>query len=147
MPCWTTFATSGSDVRATAYLDSSALLKLAVREGETSALQAYLARCEGVVASRLAAVECRRAARRASPPRVLQAVEQGVEAVYLLEITPAILDRAASIDPRLLRTLDAIHLATAVSVGDSGLELVAYDARLAEAARLAGLTVVQPGRG
>lgn len=131
---------------ATAYIDSSALLKLAVREPETSALEGYLAECEGVVASWLAAVECRRAARRANRAHVLQAVEHVLEAVYLLDVTPAILERAAMADPPLLRTLDAIHLATALSVGDPGLEVIAYDARLADAARASGLAVVQPGR-
>lgn len=132
---------------ATAYIDSSALLKLAVREPETSALEAYLAQCEGVIASRLAVVECLRAARRASRARVLQAVEHVLEAVYLLEITPAILDSAATASPPFLRTLDAIHLATALSVGDPKLEVIVYDERLAEAARAAGLEVVQPGCG
>ena len=145
MRCSTNFATIGCDVPATAYLDSSALLKLAVRETETSALEAYLAECDGIVASRLAVVECLRAARRASRARVLQAVEQVLEAVYLLEITPAILERAAAAKPLMLRTLDAIHVATALSVGDPALEVIAYDARLAEAARLGGLKVVQPG--
>ena len=129
-----------------AYIDASALLKLAVHEAETSALEAYLAQCDGVVASRLAAVECRRAARRASRARVLQAVEHVLDAVYLLEITPAILEHAALADPPLLRTLDAIHLATALSIGDPGIGVIAYDSRLAEAARASGLTVVQPGR-
>lgn len=131
---------------ATAYLDASALLKLAVREPETSALEAYLADCNGVLASWLAVAECRRAARRASRARVLQAVDHVLDALYLLEITPAILERAATADPPLLRTLDAIHLSTALSVGGPELEVVAYGARLADAARASGLTVVQPGR-
>jgi predicted nucleic acid-binding protein len=49
-----------------AYIDSSALLKLVVREAETSSLEADLAEREGLIASRLAALECRRASRRAS---------------------------------------------------------------------------------
>jgi predicted nucleic acid-binding protein len=85
-------------VPGTAYIDASALLKLAVREAETSALETYLAQCDGVLASRLAVVECRRAARRASRTRVLQAVERVLDTVYLLEITPAILERAATAD-------------------------------------------------
>jgi predicted nucleic acid-binding protein len=132
-------------VPATAYIDSSALLKLVVREAETPALEAYLAGCDGVVVSRLAVVECLRAARRASRARLLQSVEQVLEAVYLLEITPAILERAASAGSPLLRTLDAIHLATALSVDDDELAVIVYDERLADAARAAGLTVVQPG--
>jgi predicted nucleic acid-binding protein len=129
-----------------AYLDSSALLKLVVVEPETSALEADLAGRDGLVASRLAALECRRAARRTSNKRVLQTVEQVLDAVYLLDITPAILDRAAIADPPLLRSLDAIHLATAVSIDDPRLEVITYDRRFAEAAQSSGLRVAQPGR-
>jgi uncharacterized protein len=132
-------------VSATAYIDSSALLKLVVREAETPALGAYLARCDGMVASRLVVVECLRAARRASRARLLQTVEEVLEAVYLLEITPAILEEAAMAGSPLLRTLDAIHLATALSIDDPELAVIVYDERLAKAARAAGLTVVQPG--
>ena len=128
-----------------AYLDSSALLKLAVREPETSALEADLAGRDGLVTSRLAVVECRRAARRASHRRVLQTVDQILDAIYLIEVTPAILDAAAAEDPPLLRSLAAIHLAAALSVGDARMEVITYDRRFAEAARANGLIVVQPG--
>jgi hypothetical protein len=127
-----------------AYIDSSALLKLVAREDETSALEADLSQRDGLIASRLAALECRRAARRTSNKRVLQAVEQVLDAIYLLEITPAIIDRSAALDPPLLRSLDAIHLASALSVDESGLELITYDGRMADAARACGLRVSQP---
>lgn len=129
----------------TAYVDSSALLKLAVREPETPALEADLAGRDGLVSSRLAVVECRRAARRASHRRLLQTVDQILEAIYLIDVTPAILDDAAAADPPLLRSLDAIHLATALSIGDAQMEVITYDARFAEAARASGMSVVQPG--
>lgn len=129
----------------TAYVDSSALLKLVVREPETAALEADLADRDGLLASRLAVVECRRAARRASDRRVLQTVEQILEAIYLIEVTPAILDDAAAAEPSTLRSLDAIHLATALSVGDARMDVITYDRRLAEAARAHGLTVAHPG--
>ena len=130
----------------TVYLDSSAMLKLVVREAETPVLEAYLADCDGLVASRLAVLECRRAARRASHARLLQRVDEVLDAICLLEITPAILDEAAIVEPPILRSLDAIHLATALSVGDQQLEMITYDARLADAARASGLAVTQPGR-
>jgi uncharacterized protein len=130
----------------TVYLDSSAMLKLMVREAETPALEAYLVECDGLLASRLAVLECRRAARRASHARLLQRVDEVLDAIYLLEITPAILDEAAIVEPPILRSLDAIHLATALSVGDPQLEVITYDARLADAARSGGLVVTQPGR-
>jgi uncharacterized protein len=129
-----------------AYVDSSALLKLVAREPETSALEADLASRDGLVTSRLAVLECRRAARRASHARLLQRVDELLDSVYLLEITPAILDEAGAVGAPLLRSLDAIHLATALSVGDPELELITYDARLAEAAIAHGVNVVQPGR-
>jgi hypothetical protein len=129
-----------------AYVDSSALLKLAVLEPETAALEARLLNYEGLVSSRLAVLECGRAARRASHRRVLQAVREVLDAIYLLDITPAILDRGAAADPPTLRSLDAIHLATALSIDDATLEIITYDDRLAGAARANGLTVLQPGR-
>ena len=131
---------------APAYIDSSAVLKLAVREPETAALEAYVAGCEGLVSSRLAVLECRRAARRVSRVRVLQAVDDVLDAVYLLDITQAILDDTAIVDPPLLRSLDAIHLATVLSLADVQVEVITYDKRFADAARANGLTVVQPDR-
>ena len=131
---------------AVAYVDSSALLKLAVLEPETVALEARLLEYEGLVSSRLAALECGRAARRASHRRVLQALKEVLDAIYLLDITQPILDRAAAANPPTLRSLDAIHLATALSMDDTTLELITYDDRFAAAARANGLTVLQPGR-
>jgi predicted nucleic acid-binding protein len=92
-----------------------------------------------------AVVEWRRAARRASNRRVLQTVDQILDAIYLIEVTPAILDDAAAQDPPILRSLDAIHLATALSVGDPEIEVITYDGRFADAARANGLIVVHPG--
>lgn len=131
---------------AVAYIDSSALLKLVVREEETSALEADLAARDGLVTSRLALLECRRAARRVPHRRLVQTVDAVFEAVYLLEITPSILDAAAALNTPHLRSLDAIHVATAMSVGDPALDVLTYDTRCADAARASGLTVVQPGR-
>ena len=61
-----------------------------------------------------------------------------------LEVTPAILKRAGALGPTDLRTLDAIHLATALGLGLADLEFLTYDARLARAARAQGLDVVVP---
>jgi len=128
-----------------AYIDSSALLKLVVAEAETPALEADLSARDGLITSWLSRLECRRAARRSGSRRVLQAVDGVLESVYLLDLTRTILDEAAALAPPALRTLDAIHLATALSIGDRTLDVITYDARLAEAARASGLTVVQPG--
>ena len=129
-----------------AYLDSSALVKLMVREDETSALEADLVDRDGLVTSSLAMVECRRAAARARNRRVLQRVSEVLDAVYLLDLTSPILEQAASLRPSPVRSLDAIHIATAISVGDPDLEVITYDERMAEAVRANGLHVAQPGR-
>jgi uncharacterized protein len=131
---------------AIAYIDSSALLKLIVREAETSALEADLAGRDGLVTSALAVVECRRALRRAGPAKLLQQANDVFDVVYLVELTRPILEGAAALEPVLMRSLDAIHLATALSVGDPELELLTYDDRMADAAVARGLRVRQPGR-
>ena len=129
-----------------AYVDSSALLKLVVGEPETAALEADLATRDGLVSSSLAVVECHRAARRAGHRRILQRTEQILESVYLLDVTPVILERASALRPAAVRSLDAIHLASAMSVDEADMELITYDDRMAEGARANGLRVSQPGR-
>jgi predicted nucleic acid-binding protein len=129
-----------------AYIDSSALLKLIVREDETAALEADLAGRDGLVTSTLAVVECRRAVRRGGPKRLLQQAEEVFEIVYLVDMTRPILERAAALEPALVRSLDAIHVATALSVGDPALKMLTYDDRMAEAAQAGGLRVLQPGK-
>ncbi len=64
--------------------------------------------------------------------------------VTLIEMDSPILEAAALVDPAGLRSLDAIHLATALSLGEELGALVTYDARLADAARTHGLTVFAP---
>ena len=109
-----------------------------------ASLEADLGQRDGLVMSRLGAVECRRAGARAAKKRVLQALDEVLEAVYLMEVSPAILERAAEIAPPLVRSLDAIHIATALSIDDPDLELITYDERMADAAPTNGLRVVQP---
>lgn len=128
-----------------AYLDSSALVKLVIAEAETSALEADLAERTGLLASGLAALECRRAVRRVSGNRQLGNVDEMLAAVVLMDITPALLETAAELDPPLLRSLDAIHVATALAANDPNLEVITYDDRLAAAAAANGLRVVRPG--
>jgi len=130
---------------AVAYLDASALVKLAVRETETEALERYALNCLGMLSSRLGAVEARRAAQRASPAASEQ-LDYEIEALYLYEITESILALAGRLEPHDLRTGDAIHLATALTMAEAKLEFVTYDLRLARAATANGLRVVQPGR-
>jgi predicted nucleic acid-binding protein len=131
--------------RAT-YVDSSALVKLAVREPESAALLRYLARHRPLVSSALARTEVVRALLPLGP----EAVRRGREVlgrVDLLRINDRVLDAAGLLAPPELRSLDAIHLATALSIDDPALDIITYDRRFAEAASASGLRVVQPGGG
>ena len=129
-----------------AYLDASAVVKLIVDEDETPALQADVIERTGLVASRLSLLEARRAiARRPAAPRIASP-DDITRAVVMIEINTALLESAAAIQPYSLRSLDAIHLASALSAADPSIDIITYDDRLADAARAHGLTVVQPGR-
>jgi len=131
-------------VAAYAYLDASAIVKLVVVEAHTAEVERAAANRSALLSSRLSATEVLRAARRQPHRRVLQQVEDVLESFVLLDVTAAILKRAAALNPTELRTLDAIHLATALSLGLAELDFVTYDARLATAARLHGLRVTGP---
>lgn len=126
------------------YVDTSALAKLVAVEPETDALRAWLAEAErDPVSCDLARTELMRVVRRVAPDRVTRAREV-LEAVTLVAVTTAILEEAGRLDPAILRTLDAVHLAAALGLGDDLEGLVTYDDRLYEAARLNGVMVVRP---
>lgn len=135
-------ATNGSDVAH--YLDTSALVKLVVAEPETDALRAWLgaARAE-LVSSDLARTELLRAVRRAAPDRLVRAREV-LDAVTLIDVTTQLFEEAARIGPPSLRTLDAIHLAVALDLGDDLETVVTYDERLGEAAAVNGVATSAP---
>lgn len=125
------------------YVDSSALAKLVVEETETPVLRRYL-RDRRVVSSELAIVELARVERMAEPARAPRAAARGVLAeVSLASLSRELLERAAELTSRRVRSLDAVQLATALTVEAD--ELVAYDRRLLDAATAAGLTVASPG--
>jgi uncharacterized protein len=127
------------------YLDASALVKLATAEAETDGLRAELATYEARVTSRLATVEVARALRRgAASPRIADAVAEAFTGLAIVELDEAIADPAGRIDPPTLRSLDAIHLASALALGSELSAVVTYDRRLAEAVRAAGLEVIAP---
>ena len=126
--------------------DSSALVKLVVREPESDDLRAFLGENPATVSSALAVTEVRRAVGRLSPRRSLSDRARLVlDGVALLEMELEILEKAASLLPAELRTLDAIHIASALSLGTDLLAFVSYDDRQRNAARKAGLPLVQPG--
>ena len=127
------------------YLDTSALVKLVVAERETPELHAWATRPRRVlVSSDLARTELVRAVRRVAPDLVLAAREV-LDALALLRVGTAVFDAAARLDPDALRTLDAVHLAAALALGDDLEAVVTYDERLAEACRVNGVAVLAPG--
>lgn len=67
-----------------------------------------------------------------------------LDSLILLTAPTSTFERAADLDPDLLRSLDAPHLAAALDLGDDLDGLVTYDDQLARAARLHGVTVVAP---
>jgi uncharacterized protein len=131
---------------AIAYLDSSALVKLVVAEPGSDELVAFLGDRPVRVSCALARVEVVRAVHPQGPAAVARAREV-LKAVRLLRLDDVLLDDAASIDSRVLRSLDAIHLAAARQLGDRLREVVTYDRRMLEAAATIGLTAVAPGAG
>jgi predicted nucleic acid-binding protein len=127
------------------YLDSSAFVKLVVAEPESRALRAFLTRRRTRhVSSAILRAEALRAVRHGGP-EVLTNTRSALRRVELVAVTDGILDGAGALEPRVLRTLDAIHLATALALGDDLEILVTYDTRMAEGARLLGLEAESPG--
>lgn len=126
------------------YLDTSALVKLVVAEPESAALRAWLSEADrDPAACDLARTELLRAVRRSAPDRVLQA-RAVLDSLTLTEVTTSIFEEAGRLDPTGLRSLDAIHLAAALDLGDDLDGLITYDDRLAEAAQLNGIRVTAP---
>ena len=128
------------------YLDSSAIVKLVLTEPASSALELYRAEHDEHVSSGLARVEVLRALRRTrDDPEALHYAERILARIALIPVNEQVLANAAALDPKQLRSLDAIHLATALSL--DGLEaFVAYDRRLLAAANNAGLPTASPGQ-
>lgn len=129
------------------YLDSSAVMKLVRQEVETAALIDWLGmRPEhAVVTSELGRVEVLRAARRVGGPAVAEA-RAVVADLDLVPLDRTVQDMACELGDPLLRTLDALHLASALALAGELTAFVAYDDRLTNAARNAGLVVATPGR-
>jgi predicted nucleic acid-binding protein len=129
--------------RAT-YLDSSAIVKLAVEEPESAALLRYVRRRRPLVTSALARTEVA----RALLPLGDEAVRRGVDVltrIDIIRINDRVLDAAGAMLPTELRSLDAIHLATAQLLGADLARIVTYDERMADAAASLGRQVVAPG--
>jgi uncharacterized protein len=127
------------------YLDSSALVKLVVREPESAALIEFLRERPDRVSSTLVLAEVPRALRQAKFGAAARRRAREVLArVALVDIDRRALTAAAAIDPPTVRTLDAIHLATALALREDLAGLVTYDRRLTVAAQRADLLVHAP---
>jgi uncharacterized protein len=126
------------------YFDTSALVKLVVAEPETPALDSWLReRDRTLVACDLVRAELFRVVRRAAPQLMVRAREV-LEVVTLLQVGTSMFETAGRLDPVELRTLDALHLAAALDLGDDLEGVVTYDARLADAANRCGIAAVAP---
>ncbi len=119
-------------------------MKLVVEEPESVALRAYLSEREPLYASRIAAVELRRAVMRQAERAADEQAELVLGALRMIELDDEMSRAAGEAGPSTLRTLDAVHLSAALALGDECDAFVSYDTRLNAAARRAGLEVRSP---
>jgi predicted nucleic acid-binding protein len=130
--------------RRLTYVDSSAIVKLVVAEPESNALRRYLLRRQPLVSSALARTEVA----RALGPSGADAVARGQDVlrrIQLVRINDRVLNDAGSLAPAELRSLDAVHVASARQLGSAVRLVVTYDERMAAAAKANGFTVAAPG--
>ncbi len=126
------------------YLDTSALVKLVVAEPESAAMWEWMhAPARVAVTSDLARTELLRATRRVDGDLVVRA-RLVLDVVTMVQIPTSVFHAAGRLDPVPLRSLDALHIATALELGDGLVGLVTYDDRLAAAARANGIPVDAP---
>ena len=130
----------------TVYLDASALVKLAAPEEETEPVRAFLAGHRSQATSIVALVEVRRAVAR-RPGVTPGRVDDVLGRTIVLGLEQRIIEGAATVGPVTLRTLDAIHLASAAQLAEDLEAFVTFDRRQAEAARALGMLVSSPGVG
>lgn len=124
------------------YLDTSAFLKLITTEDESQAMRDWFSTHDSVWSSQLLQTEAIRAAGRLGIDRAL--VEDALETISFVLPSVTTFYSAGRVLPATLRSLDALHLSTALEIGDSLEGMIAYDERLIEAARLASIEVVTP---
>jgi predicted nucleic acid-binding protein len=125
------------------YLDSSAIVKLVVREAESAALRRFLRDRPSRASCGLARVEVPRAV-AARGPAAIDRARRVVISLDLVRLDDALLDAAGDLEPAELRSLDAIHVTAARELRQDLECVVTYDRRMAVAAEAIGLTVVAP---
>lgn len=131
------------------YLDTSALVKLVIAEAESVALAEALdgAQEEPVASSAIASVELQRAVlRRGASGAVGLRAEAVLAEIDLVRLDHGVIRLAGRLQPPRLRSLDAIHLASALLLEGKPSTFISYDERLNEAARSSDLAVSSPGR-
>jgi len=129
--------------RHVCFLDSSAVTKLVVAEAESAALARRLSG-QHLVGSALLVPEVARAVRRVLGRSQDALLAEVLALIDLVAVDRALLTAAAELEPASLRTLDAVHLASALALGDRADVVITYDDRLLDAARTAGLAVERP---
>lgn len=127
-----------------AYLDTSAFVKLIVAEPESRALRARLRRWPDRASATLLRTETVRALRRSGHEHLVGKARRLFGSILLIRLDEPLLDRAADLGPPELRSLDAVHLAAALSIGPDLGVLLTYDDRLRAAALGQGLAAESP---
>jgi uncharacterized protein len=125
-----------------AYLDTSAFVKMVVRERETGRLESWLRDWLDCASCALLRTEAVRAVRPSGPDAIRRA-RRLLRGVHLVAVDDQLLDAAADV-PLDVRALDAIHLAAAQALGPDLGAVVTYDNRMARAAEELGMNVVAP---
>jgi predicted nucleic acid-binding protein len=127
-----------------AYLHTSAFVKLCWPEPESEVLHGYLRQWPLRVSAVLLCTEALRAAQRQPAARVEQ-TQRLLERMPMMEVDRTLFRQAGLLGPSTMRSLDAVHIATAMSLGPDLGVVITYDERMAAAARLFGLPVASPG--
>ncbi|HLF44554.1 MAG TPA: type II toxin-antitoxin system VapC family toxin [Acidimicrobiia bacterium] len=126
------------------YLDTSAAAKLVVAEIGSTTLRRWVTfRDDRMFSSDLLRTELLRATRRTAPEQMVQA-RAVLDSLVLVTLSTSVCERAAILEPDVLRSLDALHLAAALEIGDELEGMVTYDQRLAAGAEALGIRVIAP---
>lgn len=126
------------------YADSSALVKLLIEEPESAALEREIAKGSMLTTSRIAIVEVSRATALCDPsPEKAEETRRLLSSCLLVQVTEEVLESALTLVTEHIRTLDAIHLATALRMNAQ--RIVTYDRRMLAAAAAHGIAVSHPG--
>ena len=124
------------------YIDTSAFLKLVVAEQESSAMRMWMAGSGPCWSSQLLRTEALRAGNRLGIEE--EVVAETLDVVSLVAPGSSTFLAAGRLRPASLRSLDALHLATALELGNDLQGLATYDARMIEGAEVASIAVVTP---